>query len=116
MIFVNVLTNNNTYAILEPSISALIKRNKVRGFIFLATCTWYIIHVISRTTMQEGTIARVTDKGFGFINRAGEEKDLFFHSNDLVSVRFDELREGDKVTFEVAEGPKGLNAVNVNRV
>ena len=66
--------------------------------------------------MQEGTIARVTDKGFGFINRAGEEKDLFFHSNDLVGVQFNELREGDKVTFEVAEGPKGLNAVNVNRV
>ena len=66
--------------------------------------------------MQEGTIARVTDKGFGFIKRTGEEKDLFFHSNDLVSVKFNELREGDKVTFEVAEGPKGFNAVNVNRV
>ena len=65
--------------------------------------------------MQEGTIARVIDKGFGFISRAGEEKDLFFHSNELKDVKFDELREGDKVTFEVAEGPKGLNAVNVNR-
>ena len=66
--------------------------------------------------MQEGTIARVTDKGFGFIKRVGEEKDLFFHSNDLVDVRFDELREGDNVTFEVVEGPKGFNAVNVKRV
>ena len=50
--------------------------------------------------MQEGTIARLTDKGFGFISREGQEKDLFFHSNELVNVKFDELREGDKVTRE----------------
>ncbi|MBI1999099.1 MAG: cold shock domain-containing protein [Parcubacteria group bacterium] len=65
--------------------------------------------------MQTGTIARLTDRGFGFISREGEEKDLFFHSNELQGVTYDELREGDKVTFEVAEGPKGLNAVNVKR-
>ena len=66
--------------------------------------------------MQEGTIARLTDKGFGFISREGQEKDLFFHSNELVGVTFDELREGDKVTFEVGEGPKGPNAVKVSRI
>lgn len=66
--------------------------------------------------MQEGTIARLIEKGFGFISREGEEKDLFFHANELKNVQFNDLREGDKVTFEVAEGPKGLNAVNVNRV
>ncbi|QQG46565.1 MAG: cold shock domain-containing protein [Candidatus Niyogibacteria bacterium] len=66
--------------------------------------------------MNEGTIARLTDRGFGFIARAGEEKDLFFHSNELQNVKFDELKEGDKVTFEIAEGPKGLSAVKVNRV
>lgn len=66
--------------------------------------------------MQEGTIARLTDRGFGFIKRDGEEKDLFFHSNELKGVEFKDLKEGDKVTFEVAESPKGLNAVNVNRV
>ena len=66
--------------------------------------------------MQEGTIARVTDRGFGFIARDGEEKDLFFHSNELQNVQFNDLREGDKVTFEIAEGPKGLNATNINRV
>lgn len=66
--------------------------------------------------MQEGTIARLTDKGFGFIKIAGQEKDLFFHSNELVNVRYDELREGDKLSFEVAEGPKGLNAVKVSRI
>lgn len=66
--------------------------------------------------MQQGTIARLTDKGFGFISVDGQEKDLFFHSNELVGVSFDELREGDKMTFEVAESPKGPNAVKVSRV
>ena len=66
--------------------------------------------------MQEGTIARLTDKGFGFISREGQEKDLFFHSNELVGVSFDELREGDKVTFEVGESPKGPNAIKVSPV
>ena len=66
--------------------------------------------------MQTGTIARLTDKGFGFIKREGQERDLFFHSNELVGVTFDELREGDQVTFEVAESPKGPNAVKVSRV
>ncbi len=66
--------------------------------------------------MQEGTIARLTDRGFGFISREGEEKDLFFHSNELVDVEFKDLSEGDKVTFEVTEGPKGLNATKVSLV
>ena len=65
--------------------------------------------------MEQGTIARLTDRGFGFIAREGEEKDIFFHSNELQDVQFNELREGDKVTFEVAEGPKGLNATKVSR-
>ncbi|HEX5774588.1 MAG TPA: cold shock domain-containing protein [Candidatus Paceibacterota bacterium] len=66
--------------------------------------------------MQEGTIAGVTDRGFGFIKREGVDKDLFFHSNELVGVSFDELQVGDKVSFEVAEGPKGQNATKVSRV
>jgi CspA family cold shock protein len=65
--------------------------------------------------MQTGTIARLTDRGFGFIKRDGEDKDLFFHSNELADVDYDSLNEGDKVTFEVEEGPKGLNAVKVSR-
>ncbi|MCK5059744.1 MAG: cold shock domain-containing protein [Candidatus Pacebacteria bacterium] len=65
--------------------------------------------------MSEGTIARLTDKGFGFIKCEGQEKDLFFHSNELVDVTFNELREGDKVTFEVADSPKGPNAVKVSK-
>ncbi|MEK9184156.1 MAG: cold shock domain-containing protein [Patescibacteria group bacterium] len=67
-------------------------------------------------TMEEGVIAGLTDKGFGFIKREGAEKDLFFHSNELKNVTFDELREGDKLSFELAEGPKGLYAANVSRV
>ena len=68
------------------------------------------------TYMQQGVIARLTDKGFGFIKREGEEKDLFFHKNELVDVDYDDLREGDKVEFEVEEGPKGFSAVKVKRV
>jgi cold shock protein len=66
--------------------------------------------------MQEGTVAKKTDKGFGFIKRDGQEKDLFFHSNELQNVSFDELQEGDKVSFEVGDSPKGPNAVNVSKI
>jgi cold shock protein len=65
---------------------------------------------------MNGVIKKKTDKGFGFITVEGQEKDLFFHSNSLVDVTFDELREGDKVTFDVAESQKGPNATNVRRV
>jgi CspA family cold shock protein len=66
--------------------------------------------------MQTGIIARLTDKGFGFIKIEGQDKDLFFHSNELLNARFDELREGDNVSFEVGESPKGPNAVKVSKV
>jgi CspA family cold shock protein len=62
--------------------------------------------------MAEGTIKRLTDKGFGFIN-TGKAKDLFFHSSQLVGVRFDELREGQKVSFNEGQGQKGPQAENV---
>jgi CspA family cold shock protein len=62
-----------------------------------------------------GTIKTLTDRGFGFITREGEAKDLFFHSKDLVGVTFDELKVGDTLSFELADGPKGPNAVNVQR-
>ena len=65
---------------------------------------------------MKGTIKTKTDKGFGFISRENETKDLFFHSNDLSGVTFDELQVGAAVTFEVVEGPKGLNAKNVKLV
>ncbi len=65
--------------------------------------------------MNTGKIARLTDRGFGFISQEGEEKDLFFHATELQDVEFNDLQEGDDVTFEVADGPKGPNAVNVAR-
>jgi cold shock protein len=62
-----------------------------------------------------GTVKKKMDKGFGFISREGEQKDLFFHSNDLRGVTFDELQEGDTVTFEVVNGDRGPSAKNVTR-
>jgi CspA family cold shock protein len=65
--------------------------------------------------MQKGTIKRLNPRGFGFIVQEGASQDLFFHANELQNVQFNDLQEGDAVTFEVGEGPKGPNAVNINR-
>ena len=64
---------------------------------------------------MNGKIKTKTDRGFGFISRDGEVKDLFFHSNDLSGVTFDELQVGEAVTFDVVDGPKGQSAKNVKR-
>jgi len=65
---------------------------------------------------MKGTIKKlVQDRHFGFITYEGAEKDLFFHSNELKNVQFDDLKEGDAVTFEIGESPKGPNATNVTR-
>lgn len=66
---------------------------------------------------MEGTIKTiVSDKGFGFITIEGEEKDLFFHKNEVKGVAFEDLKVGDKVSFEKGDSPKGPNATNVNRI
>jgi len=62
---------------------------------------------------MKGTIKTKTDRGFGFISREGEVKDLFFHSTDLSGVTFDELKEGAAVTFDIEESEKGPRAKNV---
>lgn len=62
--------------------------------------------------MPEGTIKRLTDKGFGFIED-GSGKDIFFHMSSLEDVTYEELREGQKVTYSEGEGPKGPRAENV---
>ncbi len=62
---------------------------------------------------MNGTIKTKTDKGFGFISREGEEKELFFHSNDLSGVTFDELEVGAAVSFDVVDSDKGPRAENV---
>ncbi len=64
---------------------------------------------------MSGAIKRLTDKGFGFITPDDGGKDVFFHSSALVDLVFDELREGDKVTFETEDSDKGPRAVNVQR-
>ena len=55
-------------------------------------------------------------KGFGFIARDDKEKDVFIHISALRKSGLTRLDEGQAVTFEVAEGPKGLNAINVKKV
>ncbi|SDB36974.1 cold-shock DNA-binding protein family [Flavobacteriaceae bacterium MAR_2010_188] len=60
--------------------------------------------------MSKGTVKFFNDtKGFGFITEKGVERDHFVHVSGLI----DEIREGDEVEFELKEGNKGLNAVNV---
>lgn len=61
--------------------------------------------------MAQGTIKKLTDKGFGFIESGGEE--YFFHSSALQDIRFDDLREGQSVEFSVGQGPKGPRAEDV---
>jgi len=66
--------------------------------------------------MAEGTIKRlITDKGFGFISTGGD-KDMFFHSSSVEGVRFEELHEGQQVSFTEGRGPKGPRAENVKPV
>jgi cold shock protein len=65
--------------------------------------------------MAEGTIKKLTDKGFGFIKTEGGE-DLFFHSSGLQGVSFEELREGQKVSYTAGRGPKGPRAENIKLV
>ena len=62
--------------------------------------------------MAEGTIKKLTSKGFGFITGASGT-DLFFHMSAVEGARFDDLREGQKVSYEEGRGPKGPRAENV---
>lgn len=69
--------------------------------------------------MQNGTVIKKNEKGFGFIKVDGSpdgSKDLFFHSNELRNISFEQLNEGDKVTFEIGDSPKGPNALNVSKI
>lgn len=60
--------------------------------------------------MKNGTVKFFNEtKGFGFITEEGSNQDYFVHISGLV----DEIKQGDKVEFELTEGRKGLNAVNV---
>jgi len=65
--------------------------------------------------MSEGTIKRITDKGFGFID-TGSDKDMFFHSSNVEGEKFDQLHEGQRVSYTEGSGPKGPRAENVKPV
>ncbi|KAA0139153.1 cold shock domain-containing protein [Gimesia chilikensis] len=65
--------------------------------------------------MAEGTIKRLTDKGYGFID-TGSGKDLFFHSSNVEGVSYDDLYEGQRVSFTEGRGQKGPMAENVKPV
>jgi len=66
--------------------------------------------------MPRGKVKWFNDqKGFGFISREGEQ-DVFVHFSGIVGEGFRSLQEGDEVEFEITDGPKGRQAVNVSRV
>ncbi len=65
--------------------------------------------------MAEGTIKRLTDRGFGFIDTVSG-KDLFFHSSDLEGVSYEELQAGQRVSYTEGHGPKGTRAENIKPV
>ncbi len=61
--------------------------------------------------MSQGTIKKLTEKGFGFIE--GERGDIFFHSSAVEGEGYESLREGQKVEYTEGQGPKGARAENV---
>jgi CspA family cold shock protein len=63
---------------------------------------------------MQGTIKKLTEKNFGFIAQDGAD-DLFFHANNLEGIGFDQLREGDAITFEIEKTTKGNAAVNIKK-
>ncbi len=101
-LYLSVLTDTNFYATIPFAINA---RGNVVGFLSKSS---------QEANTMTGTIKTLTERGFGFISRDGVEKDLFFHSKELVGVTYDELKVGDTVTFEVTEGQKGPAATNVS--
>ena len=62
--------------------------------------------------MTQGIIKRLTDRGFGFID-TGSDKDMFFHSSNVEGENYDQLQEGQRVSYTEGRGPKGPRAENV---
>lgn len=79
--------------------------------LFCVSLPYYLLTTITFITItMEGTVKFFNEaKGFGFVKEQGTEKEYFVHVSGLV----DKIRENDKITFELKEGKKGLNAVNV---
>jgi cold shock protein len=57
-------------------------------------------------------IIKVLKEGFGFIKSEENEGDVFFHANNLIDVNFDDLNEGDTLSFEIGEGKNGKQQAN----
>jgi len=64
---------------------------------------------------MNGKISRLMYRGYGFIATEEGDKDIFFHSSELVGIEFNDLSEGDAVTFELVESDKGPKATKVSR-
>ena len=62
---------------------------------------------------MRGTIIRKRDEGYGFIKPDEGDKDVFFHASAVAEGTFDDFNEGDAVTFDIEDGPKGPAAANV---
>ncbi len=56
--------------------------------------------------MSEGRIKKLTARGFGFID-TGDDRDLFFHMSNVEGTSFDQLHEGQRVSYHPGQGPKG---------
>jgi CspA family cold shock protein len=98
-----VLKAKNTIKKLKPEIYVIYFQK------FIVACT----HNFFKNKMNKGTVKFFNDtKGFGFIKDAESTKEYFVH----VSGCKDEIQENDEVTFDLEEGKKGLNAVNVKLV
>jgi CspA family cold shock protein len=66
--------------------------------------------------MPQGTVKWFNEqKGFGFISREGEN-DIFVHYSGIAGDGFKSLQEGDQVRFEITQGPKGEQAINVSKI
>lgn len=62
---------------------------------------------------MKGTVKKLNDRGFGFIAPEEGGDDVFFHANDVADDGFKSLSEGDNVTFEMGDSPKGPKATDV---
>jgi len=72
----------------------------------------FAVHIFYFFSMNNGTVKFYDEiKGFGFIKDTKTSKEYFVHSSGLI----DRIRDNDEVTFDLQEGRKGLNAVNVRR-
>jgi len=67
--------------------------------------------------MDEGTVKWFnSEKGYGFITRKVQGDDIFVHFKSIVGEGRKDLHDGDKVQFNVENGPKGMQAVNVSKI